>query len=360
MLTFAFAAALTALFNGHDLKGWIAEGASPAFAVEQEAIQVRGTAFPPHWLRTQREYRNFRLRFEYKLEQWAEAAVILRAPALGRPMQSGIAIYLAHDFHENTTPWVTGAIAGVLPPLQRLPTSYGRWQSADIRLNGPQLSVRIGDKTVQDLNLEQHPELRFRPRAGFIGFPDLGHAWSIRKVEVEDAEGPDDTMRLTPGRDLRGWELRGSGTWAVSNDVITGANGHGILYAPPVLRDFEFSALVRSRQRVNGGIFLRGSPDVRQHRGFEVQVYSPLDAVYPTGSVYGKQRSRITADLEDQWFYLQVSVQGTRVLVRVNGETVADFDGLRGADLQSGRIGLQIHSDRAAIDFRDVRVRPIR
>jgi hypothetical protein len=45
------------------------------------------------WLHTAEEYENFRLTFEYKLSQWAEAAVILRAPRMGRPMQSGIAIF---------------------------------------------------------------------------------------------------------------------------------------------------------------------------------------------------------------------------------------------------------------------------
>jgi hypothetical protein len=37
-------------------------------------------------------------------------------------MQSGIAVFLAHDFHNNITPYITGAIAGLAPPLKRLPT----------------------------------------------------------------------------------------------------------------------------------------------------------------------------------------------------------------------------------------------
>ena len=145
----------------------------------------------------------------------------------------------------------------------------------------------------------------------------------------------------------------------VRDGTIMGANGHGILYAPPVLSDFELTALVRSRNRVNGGIFLRGSPDLKQHRGFEVQIYSPVDSVYPTGSIYSKQRARISADYEDRWFLLQIRVEGSRCAVRLDGETVAEYDKLSGRDLQPGRIGLQIHMENASVEFRDLRVRPL-
>jgi hypothetical protein len=88
-------------------------------------------------------------------------------------------------------------------------------------------------------------------------------------------------------------------------------------------------------------VYFSRLPDVKEYRGFEVQVYSPVDSVYPTGSIYGKQRSTLSADLEGQWMLLQVRLTGSRIVVRVNGETVATYEGLTGRDLQPGRIGLQ-------------------
>src|SRR6186713_2861698 len=78
---------------------WTHEGPRATFTVRDGVISTTGAGSIPNWLHTSSEYENFRLRFEYKLAQWAEAAVIVRAPRLGRPMQAGLAITLAHDFH---------------------------------------------------------------------------------------------------------------------------------------------------------------------------------------------------------------------------------------------------------------------
>ena len=338
---------------------WLQEGPRATFQIAKGEISTTGAGNQPNWLRSEAEYENFHLTFEYKLAQWAEAAVILRAPRAGRPMQAGVAIFLGHDFHENISPYVTGAVAGVLPPLKRLPTGYGQWHTTSIDLDGDRLRVVLDDVTVQDVKMDSHPELRHRLRRGFIGFPDLGHAYTIRNLRIEERPSREKFVELFDGRTLDGWELRGEGSWSVRDGAIMGANGHGILYAPPVLSDFELTALVRSRNRVNGGNFLRGSPDLKQHRGFEVQIYSPVDSVYPTGSIYAKQRARISADYEDRWFLMQIRVEGSKCTVRLDGETVAEFDKLSGRDLQPGRIGLQIHLENASVEFRDLRVRPL-
>jgi hypothetical protein len=338
---------------------WLQEGPRATFQFAKGEISTTGAGNQPNWLRSEAEYENFRLTFEYKLAQWAEAAVILRAPRAGRPMQSGLAIFLGHDFHENITSYVTGAVAGALPPLKRLPTGYGQWHTATIDLDGRRLRAVIDDNTVQDVDLDSDPQLRHRLRRGYIGFPDLGHAYTVRNLHIEERPSREKFLELFDGRTLNGWELRGEGSWSVREGAIMGANGHGILYAAPVLSDFEFTTLVRSRNRVNGGIFLRGSPDLKQHRGFEVQIYSPVDSVYPTGSIYARQRARVSADYEDRWFLLQVRVEGSRCAVRLDGETVAEYDKLSGRNLQPGRIGLQIHLENASVEFKDLRVRPL-
>lgn len=347
------------LFNQRDLTGWVHEGPRATFAAVSSTLTISGAGNQPNWIHTASEYENFRLRFEYKLAQWAEASVVLRAPRLGRPAQAGIALVLAHDFHEDNTPYITGAIAGVLKPSVRLPTSYEKWHSVAIDLRGEHLKAIIDGQTVQDVHLGNDSELRHRITRGFIGFPDLGHRYSLRNIEVEDLGSSRKYLELFEGIDLTTWRLRNEGSWSVRDGAIVGANGHGILYAPPVLRDFELTVLVRSHNRVNAGIFLRGSPDPREHRGFEVQIYSPVDAVFPTGSVYNKQRSSITADFEERWFLMQIRVQGSTCLVRLDGTTVAEYSGLTGDDLKPGRIGLQIHMENASVEFRDLRVRPL-
>lgn len=336
-----------------DFAGWIAEGATPDFTVRDGVLHASGRAHVPHWIHSPREYENFRLRFEYRPAQWAEMAVLLRAPRSERPQHAGAAVFLGHDFHNKNGEYVSGAVAGLRAPARLLAPSWGQWRKCEISLIGPRLQVTIDGELLQDFDLPAH-----RLRRGFIGFPDMGYAWAVRNLEIEDLGSPTKFADLlaTP---LDSWDKRGdSGEWSLTGGVLRGANGHSIVYAPPVFSDFELTACVRTHDRVNSGIFLRGlsAPSVR---GFEVQIYSPVDAVFPTGSIYNLQRSRISADLENRWFLLQVRVQGSRAQIWIDGEPAAETGALPGNVLAPGRIGFQIHLEDSSVEFRDVRVRPL-
>ena len=345
-----------ALFNGRDLTGWVAEGPMPFFEAKDGVLRVTGRGHVPNWLRTEREYEDFHLSLDYKLDEWAEAAVILRAARSERPQHTGITIVLAHDFHHEVTPWVTGAVMGAVPPKVGLPPSWGHWHRLDVDLRGSHLRASIDGTVVQDLDMASVPALATRLRRGFIGFPDMGYGYELRNLQIEDLGRPTKYVDLTPDESLTGWDKRGdSGVWTSDGGVLAGGYGHSILYAPPVVKDFELTTVVRSHDRVNSGIFLRGDAK-GERRGFEIQIYSPVDAVYPTGSIYGRVRSHISADFEERWFLMQIRVEGTRCRVWLDGELVAETDQLPAELLKAGRVGFQIHLDSGRVEFRDIRL----
>jgi len=358
----AFAQTARPLFDGKSLGGWVHEGPVAVFSAVNGELRATGLGHVPNWLRTAEEFEDFRLTFEYKLDQWAEAAVILRAPRTARPQHAGITLVLTHDFHNEATAHTTGAILAVRPPQWRMPETetWGRWRRVAVELQGSRFHASIDGHTVQDLDTSKVAALAHRLRRGHIGFPGMGHAYSIRNIEITDLGRPSILVPLLRGSALESWSRRGdSGQWRVTPEgFIEGSNGHSILYAPGEFADFEFTASVRTHARVNGGVFFRGDP-AGPRRGFEVQIYSPVDSVYPTGSVYGRARSSLSADLEGRWFLLQVLVQGPRVTVWIDGQPVAESDQLPKELIAPGRIGLQIHSSNALIEFRDVRVRPL-
>lgn len=354
----ASAPAPRSLFDGRSLSGWIHEG-QPTFRVEAEALRTDGLAHAGNWLRSKEEFENFELTFEYRLDQWAEAAVFLRAPRAARPWHSGVTIMLAHDFHGKPSAWTTGAVAGAMEPVKWLGPRWGVWHAAVIRLAGTQLRVTIDGSVVQEADLEASPATAARLKRGFIGFADQGYGWAIRKVAITDLGNPSKLVDLLARGTLDGWEKRGdSGSWILRDGVLEGADGHSILYSPEVFGDFELTAVVRTHDRTNSGVFLRGAPE-GSWRGFEIQIYSPVDAVFPTGSVYGKARSSIEADLEGKWFLLQARVRGNRVDVWVDGRHVAGYGGLTGNELKPGRVGFQIHLEKTRVELRDIRVRPL-
>ncbi len=349
-------AAWLPLFDGQSLQGWDHTGPRPSFAAVNGTLRTSGRASAGNWAHTTREYEDFRLRFEYKLDRWAEAAVVLRAARSQRPQHTGIALVLAHDFHRETTPWITGAIMGVRSPKLTFPASWEQWHKVEIELRGSAFRATIDGAVVQDLDLQSVSELRHRLRRGVIGFPDMGYAYSLRNLEIEDLGSSNQYVELT---NIDGWARRGSsGEWRAHGGVIEAFNGDSILYAPPAFQDFELTAVVRTHSRINSGIFLRGQPE-GPNRGFEAQIYSPVDAVYQTGSIYGRSRSTLESDLEEQWFLLQIRVQGPRCTVWIDGRQVADFEKLPPEFLRPGRIGLQLHSPDSRVEFRDLRVRAL-
>lgn len=266
---------------------------------------------------------------------------------------------LAHDFHKKPSAWTTGAVAGALEPVKWPGESWGVWHKVEVELIGSRLKAQIDGVVVQQTDLAGNPATASRLRKGFVGFADQGYGWEVRNIEIEDLGSPSKLVDLLASGTLKGWEKRGdSGRWGLRDGVLEGADGHSILYAPPAFSDFELTAVVRTHNRTNSGVFLRGEP-VGVWRGFEIQIYSPVDAVYPTGSVYGKVRGLHEADLEGRWFLLQVRTQGNRVDVWIDGRHAAAYGGLAGDELKPGRIGFQIHLEKTSVEFRDVRVRPL-
>lgn len=330
---------------------WLQSGES--FTISPDALQCSGKENSRNWARSGGEYGDVRVRFEYRLAQWAEAVVVLRAHAVGRATLTGIPVQLAHDFHGKTSRHVTGAIVGVREPARFLGASFDAWHKAEIAVVGERVTVRIDGELVNDAVVPG------RHAAGHVGFLDLGHGYSVRGIQIEDLGGAGVYAALFNGRDLKGWELRDGGTWRVADGALAGENGHGIYYAPGEFSDFELLAVVRSVGHVNAGLFLRGAPDKKLHRGFEVQIYSVPDGVYPTGSIYGQTRGDLTEDHDGRWALLRIRVERGTVTTWVDGRMAAQGPVPAGVPA-TGRVGLQIHLENARIECRELRIRTLR
>jgi hypothetical protein len=346
------------LFNGETLAGWEREGNPAAFALSPDGIRANPRGCPEAWLRTSLPYENFVLRFAFRLDRWAESGIALRAPAAGRPLQSGIGIMLAHDFHRRTGKRVTGAVAGVREPASLLPERYGEWQRAEILLNGDQLAVSIDEVQVQNLRLSDHPQLAAKPASGYLGFVNLCHGANFKDIDLEVLPATSNVNHIAPDPELKEWTPRGNGRFRLEHWGLLADGGDGILYLPGVYRDFEFGVVLRTTNHVNSGVFLRGSASPDEKRGMEVQIYSPPDAVFPTGSIYGHLRADMDADMEGQWIALRIRLDGQHCRVWVNGKQVAASETIPDTGLPAGRIGLQIHST-GQVAFRDLWVRPL-
>jgi hypothetical protein len=342
------------LFNGKDLSGWALMGENAeSFRVEDGALVCTGRGNEPHWLRSEKEYENFVLRFEYLTPGWCEAGVLLHAPLHGRASKAGLKLHLRHDQVEEGARTV-GSIYDVLPPLAKPVKPQGQWNQVEVYANWPTLEVKLNGVKIQDVDMERNEKLRWRLRRGYIGFQDIGQPIKYRHIEIRELPSQEQWTELFNGQDLSGWSQSGPAKWSVESGMIVGADGDGYLITNESYSNFEFQVYVRTATKfANGGLHTRWKSE--KERGYEAQIYNVREATNPTGSIYGIVPA-VDPDARDgEWFLMQIVSRGSYQAVRVNGETVAESNELKLPD--AGKLALQMHQKGARIEFLRPRVK---
>ena len=344
------------LCNGQNLDGWVAMNGAD-FKVVDGMIVCTGRGNWPTWLRSEEVFENFILRLEYRTYWGAESGVYFSAPTDGRVSKIGFELQI--NGGGRLTPYSTGAIFAAAEPLDHAPKPEGQeYHELEIKLNWPQLQVRLNGQLVQDVNCEQHPLLKHKQRLGHIGFPCRGKRVDFRNVRIKRLPDQvrDEWKPMLAGTDLDGWTISDncSATWSVDDDgVLASANGHGYLISEDEFYNCEFQTYLKTTHLANGGIFFDWVTG--KGRGFEIQIEDILDSNDPTGSIYGRVRATNLPRKQGEWSLLHVILQDNMCVVRIDGETVAQSDQMNRR--RWGNISLQMHRNNATIYWKDMRVR---
>jgi hypothetical protein len=183
--------------------------------------------------------------------------------------------------------------------------------------------------------------------------------------------------------DLDGWHVDGTArfddkterhpVWTVANgEVFCAGHGFGFLRYEKQLADFVVSLEFKAGPHTNSGIGLRGikysDKDLNTRpsiAGFEVQIlddFGKQSTVDTSGALY-----RYVAPIKNairkagEWNRLVITCRGPKIVVRLNGETVQDFDQTstpKTADKSlSGYLSLQNHG--GLIVFRNIRLKEL-
>jgi len=174
----------TPIFNGKDLTGWTIRGQfGPGYIVEEGKIVCPadggGNLF------TEKEYSNFILRFEFRLEEASNNGIGIRAPYEGDAAYKGMEIQiLDHDapvYRGKLRPaQYHGSIYDVVPAKTGYLKKTGEWNAEEIVADGRHIKVTLNGTVIVDANLDdvkdpavlaKHPGLA--RTTGHIGL--LGH-----------------------------------------------------------------------------------------------------------------------------------------------------------------------------------------
>lgn len=345
----------TPLFDGATLDGWtIQEGPESAFYVRDGSIVVHEGSNFPTWLRSTRQYENFDFHCEFYMKGWTNSGLYLHAPEHGRNTWVGQKINLFHQVDAEPKPESMGSIFPLVAPLKV--NVRKEWNTLRARMDWPRLEVWTNDERIQDLDCERVAELRYRLRRGYLGIESLSYPIRFRNLRIRELPAKENWEILYETEaDLGKWFVsEGKPTFQPLGSVLR-ADGSGHLATREKYRDFELHLYLRGRQHHNGGILFRSTGEGLKGRNYEIQLHDVEGAHYPTGSLYYYKRAAYPRIEPEQWALLQLVARGPDCLVRINGETVLEYDRLE--HTSEGHIELQAHRPGWWIEYKHIRVK---
>ena len=342
----------TPLFNGRNLQGWVAVGPAEAFIVRDSAIFSTGAGPYPSWLRSEREYENFVLRFEYQTEGWYEGGVLLHAPLDGPGSKLGFKIHLRHKqkAYGLRSP---GAIYDAAAPRSIANLPSGQWNYCEIKCDWPHLRVTLNDELIHDISMDTDAAFRHRLRRGFIGIQNIGCRASFRNIQIRALPDQEQLWQPLFRSGMAGMHEQGHSDWRIEDEVLTGQGKDGVAVTRAEFSSpFELQVWVKTIVNGNGGVLFNGGPG-----RVEVQCFNAPDSTNPTGSFYGIAPAERVLSRDQEWFLLQIFNRGSTAEVLVNGEAVSHARDLKPP--YRGSIGFQHHTPEGSIQYRAARLRAI-
>jgi len=191
-----------AVFNEKDLTGWWCPGNKNAWQVEDGVLVKRGRG--GNYLRTEKEYGNFTLSLEYKMETARNSGIGIRTPRNGWPSGDGMELQLLTSPGVNKS--ANMALYRNYAPLARADDPQ-EWNHNVVKADGYMISAWVNGKLVQHANTYRHPELKHRYLKGWIGFQDHGGVVKFRDIHVLAAPAGTGPREWTEPDQPRGAEL---------------------------------------------------------------------------------------------------------------------------------------------------------
>ncbi len=318
-------AAWSDLFNGKDLSGW---KATEGYRIEDGVLICEKGAKN---LFSEKQYGDFALTFDFKLEESANNGIGIRVPEGGHPAQDGMEIQvLDHngsryqseteiDGKKHQVSWLKpwqyhGSVYGIHPAKTGYLKPVGEWNTQTIVAIEDHLMVILNGAVIVDIFLEDvtpvdgHPHPGMKNKTGHLVLAGHNDHVEFRNMKIADfspsptsiKDGQDNTppagfSALFNGKDLSGWKglahknandrraLEGEALkeaqavadelmkahWSVKDGVLTYDGTGQSLCTAKDYGDFELYVDWKIPPGADSGIYLRGTP--------QIQIWDPWD-----------------------------------------------------------------------------------
>ncbi|MBI1321062.1 MAG: DUF1080 domain-containing protein [Candidatus Hydrogenedens sp.] len=174
------------LFNGKDFNNWWVFGDNPKGFHVNDCGAIEWVESGAAALMSQKRYSDFILRVEYKIMTEGNSGIFVRAPRAARQSKIGMEFQIHGDFGVKPSDDGTGAVYTVVAPTSNAAKPNGKWNSLEIRFEGPHLKATLNGVVVQDISFDDNEELKYRLRDGFIGLQDHDNYVAFRNIRIKE------------------------------------------------------------------------------------------------------------------------------------------------------------------------------
>jgi len=401
-----------ALFNGKDLthwKGLVGDPKTRQNMSRQELADAQAKAdeaMRAHWkvvegvlcfdgkghsLCTAKEYGDFELLVDWKIESGGDSGIYLRGSPqvqIWDPANRGVGAEVGSGGLYNNKD-------GPSKPLKLADKPIGQWNTFRIIMIGELVTVYLNGVLVVDNVVMENYWERDKPiyPIGQIELQSHNSPLYFRNIfirqipresgsaDLSEQEKGDGFASLFNGQDLTGWTGSTKGYLVKDGNIVLDPKlGGGNLYTVGQYGDFVLRFEFRLTPGANNGLAIRaplsGDP---AYVGMEIQIlddtatkYSSLRPYQYHGSIYGVvPAKRGYLKPIGEWNSEEVVARGRRISVKLNGTTIVDADideaskpktiderDHPGLKRQEGHIGFCGHGDY--VEFRNIRIKVLR
>ena len=403
-----------AIFNGQDLTGWHGESTLDprTLAAMPESERVAKMAewqkdAVEHWTAKDGElindghgvyltsdgmYGDYELLIEYKTIPQADSGIYLKSNP-----QVQIWNHKAEKLSDGQDKgsgglWNNSPGAPGKDPTEIADRPFGEWNEFKIKQVGTRTSIWLNGKHVvnhaimenywdRKAPLVQQGPIQLQTHGGEIRWRNI----KVREInsaeanEILRAHDNEGFTSLSGGTDLTGWAGAVENYERVDGSIRCKKGEGGVLHTKDQYADFVARVEFKLPPAGNNGLAIRypGSGDAAYAGMCELQVldtehpnYSGLDPRQTHGSAYGMiAAQRGYHRPTGEWNFQEVTVQGTKIKVELNGSVILDGDLADvtefmansphpGKDLKSGYFGFAGHGD--AVEFRNIEIKAIK
>lgn len=185
------------LFDGQSLKGWV--GNKRSYLVKDGMIVIEPQGEGGGNLYTEKEYKNFVLRFEFQLTPGANNGLGVHAPLEGDAAYVGKEFQIldneAAKYASLQSYQYHGSLYGVLPAKRGFLRPTGEWNQQEVRVQHPFVTVILNGEVILEgnyleaskngtLDKRDHPGLQ--RSQGHIGFLGHGDVVRFRNIKIKE------------------------------------------------------------------------------------------------------------------------------------------------------------------------------